>query len=312
MYNRVYNLSYLIVFTLFLNSGISSTQAQPDVNNILYEAQKHLTNISSIRYSSTLKTVETIQSEDGQENSLKVELIGQTFVYDGGKYRTSLLSSPNSPDCQLWLEMAFNGHLYQELNPAQSSLNVTRKKPAVSYGVLEILTTSYLFAIKPDPNRKFSLEALKQNSVWQSVKKNSTIYSQEEVMGHPCVVIKISYSIIQDQTGEEFKLVHLVVFAKDMNWFPILYESEVNSVIASRWELNEYVTKHVGDSEIIMPLSLKGFALNPDGEIIKTTTLVVQPESVEINKPIPEEIFTISTSKVEIYRDNDLVEDPNK
>lgn len=297
MYNRIYNMLYLTVAVLFLNSAITFADDQLNLSNILDHACKHLNSISSIRYSSSIKT--NIETKEEQGSASKVEQIDQTFIYDRGKYRVSVAS----PNLTNYREMAFNGHIYQELNSAQSSLNITRKRSLVPYGVMEIITTSYLFAIQPDPNSEFSLETLRQDKVWQNVKNIARYHSQQEIMGHRCVVLRIPYPIPLGATERE--LVQVVAFAEDLNWFPVRFESEVDGIIATRWELSKYVVNHVGDSKFVMPLSLKGIAFNPDGEIWKSTTLVVKPESVEINKPIPEEIFTIDFSLAETVRDND-------
>jgi len=299
MYNRIYNVFYLIVAALFLNSPITFAAVEPNLSDILDRARQHPNSVSSLCYSSFLETTE---AKKGEPNTWKVEQIDQTFIYDEGKYRTSVTAA-NTPELAIRREMAFNGHIYQELNLPQSSLNITRKRSLVPYGVLEIITTSYLFAIQPDPNTEFSLETLRQDEVWQNVKNTARYHSQQKIMGHPCVVMRIPHRVPLGAAEREF--VQVVAFAEDLNWFPVRFESEVDGIIAARWELSKYLVNHVGDSKFVMPLSLKGIAFNPEGEIWKTTTLVVKPASVEINKPIPEEIFTIDFSLAETVRDND-------
>ncbi len=303
MYNRTYNMFYLIAAVLFLNSTITFAAVEPNLSDILDQASEHLNSISSIRYSSSIETIETIKTKEGQGNSLKVEQIDQIFIYDRGKYRASV-ASPDPAEYQFQREFAFNGYIYQELNPYQSSLNITRKRSLVPYGIMEIITTSYLFAIQPGPNSEFSLETLRKDTVWQNVKSIARYHSQQEIMGHQCVVLRIPYSVVPPGATKR-ELVQVVAFAEDLNWFPVRFESEVDGIIASRWELTKYVVNRVGDSKFVMPLSLKGIAFNSDGEIWKSTTLVVKPESVEINKPIPEEIFTIDFSLAETVWDND-------
>jgi len=253
--------------------------------------------VSSLRYSSLLETTEITK---GEPNSWKVEQISQTFIYDHGRYRTST-GPVNIAEHAIQREMAFNGDIYQELIPYQSSLNITRKRSLVPYGVMEIITTSYLFAIQPDPNSEFSLETLREDKIWEKINNVARYQSQQEIMGQPCVVMRIPYPAPPGATQRE--LVQVVAFAKDLNWFPVRFESEVDGVRASRWDLTNYAT--IADSNFVMPLSLKGVAFDPNGETIMVTKLRVEPESVEINKPIPEEIFTIDFSLAETVWDND-------
>jgi hypothetical protein len=300
MCNRLCNILYLIVVILLLNSVIIVAEDQPDLKNILDQTRKHLNNIYSIRYSSSLITT---GEEEG--NILETERIDQTFVYDKGKYRTSVTSS-NIDKHQFQQVMAFNGYIYQELLPDLSTLNITRTRPMVPYGVMEIITTSYLFAIQPGLNNETSLEALRKDQVWQNVKKLAKYHSQKEIRGHQCVIMGISYPSPPGAMEKDTEVVHTVAFAEDLNWFPLRIESEVEGILASRWDLNNYVVNRVGDRIVVMPLSLEGTSFNFNGGIRNKTKLIVEPKSVEINIAIPEEIFTIPASQVDVWQDNDL------
>jgi len=302
MYSRNYNMFYLIVAFQLLNPIGIFAQAEPNLNDILCKSREHLNRISSITYASYIETIETIKTQEENGNKSITERINQIFMYDKGKFRT-VLTSPDPNGSQAWREVAFNGHIYQELFLEKASLNITRKRPLLPYSVMEIITTSYLFAIQPDPNSEISLETLREDKTWKKVKTVARYQSQKEIMEHPCVVMKLPYPAPQGATQRE--LVNLVAFAKDLSWFPVQFDSEVDGILASRWELNKYVVTDVGGSKFVMPLCLKGTAFTPDGEIWQKTTFVVEPESVEINSPISEETFTIDFSLAETVLDND-------
>ena len=282
-----------------MNPTSNFAENQLDLNNILDQSREHLSHISSIRYSSSVTT------EDKQANTPKVDRINQTFIYDNsGKYRMSMATADSEHNFQRVI--AFNGDIYQELNPDMSTLNISRTKLLAPYMGMEIITTSYLFAIPPGPGSEFSIDALREDKIWQNLKNTARYRSKQKIMGHQCVVIEIPHPAPPGAEAEAKEVVHVVAFAEDLDYFPVQYDSEVNGIVVSKWELNKYVINIVGESKFIIPLSLKGVAFNLDGEIRKVTTFAVEPKSVEINKPIPEEIFTIPTNQVDLWIDYDL------
>ncbi|NJL73360.1 MAG: hypothetical protein HC888_18425 [Candidatus Competibacteraceae bacterium] len=278
----------VIVFVAVCSLIANTAQAQGTLEDILAQTRRHVTNVGSLSYTSGTQRL-------GPDGSL-LSSTDHDFKYDSGRYYSSARST--TKDGEFDRTFAYNGEVFQELDPQQASLYLRRKieKGRVRYPTPEPLTLAYLFAIEPLPGNEISLDLLKQDRTWARLGEIGRHVGQDTVRDQPCEVAEFTLAAPNGNT-----VVYKVAFARNLGMFPIKLEAKLNGeALTAVQEVEDVLVDDASNPPLVLPLAISTHGYNPDGSLHHTTKVGMRRETIEINKGIPEEVFTIPRSQLRV------------
>lgn len=280
------------------NGGIC--HASDDIKDILLQTKSHINSVKSLSYI----------SEDQRigPNGNVVLNNQQDFKYDTGRYYAAARSLDKEK--AFGRTIAYDGKFYQELNPQQASLYLRRKinNGRIRYPGPEALVMAYGFAIEPLLENDLSIDALKRDDTWNRLSEVSTYIGSKNIRGHECHVVKFALNAPNNE-----KVIYEVAFADDLGMFPIHFEAKLNDTkLVAVQDVEDYMVDNKSKQPVILPLTIVTVGYDEDGNKHHVTKINVDKNTVEINKNIPESVFTIPRNQLRVVFDYDINAGLNK
>lgn len=295
---KLTNLAVLF-FALVMLSANTKLAFSDEKSDITQAWHRYFQSLHSLKFEyRTVMQIHPLKEEVGNEWKFK-------FALNGSKFRNDQ-QLPKSDDGTASTIDAYNGTYYQSLSVepkgvVQLVYSRTLHTDLPYGGSLPVLSAFYFVFRKTDV---YSVETLQQPGIWNALARRITKIEKASEQGRRGRILTI-----KGRGNDEF----YQVFVEDGTLFPWSYKRAVTKTEAKtgqqyRESTESRVTKaqkwQVGNTISLFPLSV-GRKLLQDGKLFIASFDEVAPETLEINRPIKDEIFTIPKSQATILVDID-------
>lgn len=278
--NRVCDPRIYLLTAIFAGLTSLSPCAANDVQAIRVEAQKQPSLVSSLIYKSIVDV--------GAGGRFETE----SWV-DGHKYRHNF--SPSDANSAIMpRETAFDGERYQALDQIKDGVGVTlgisRKglMLSTSSGSPDPILLPYAFLFKPN-----------ETATWGKIRDPSTWDQKFDKWEYAGVGSWNSRATEQIRLpGSLRDSMSTVSFAPDLGWYPVRceIESKDGTKLASV-ELVTWREELVDGRPAIVPIELSVVQNAPSGEPKLSGVCLVNEDALQINIPVPQDLFTINPER---------------
>lgn len=305
--SRCFKTGIMTFSVLMLSAGMLLAQNSDEIESItksiLAYQQNYFQRILSIEFKSFTRLTlskEASQIQKLPRDTIKVEM---KFVSKGSKYRSEVSFYDFSADKNTIEITAYNGNLYQRLHKREEPiLYISRHtKPMNPYNNLNPLLAPFIFAFSKSAHLK--IDMFQNPQTWLSLSEKVTgIGSERNMFGYEGILLKFRKS---ESLGEK-DIHYKVFFAKELNYYPIYWEgiNHLNQRVEARvLEIRKYNSE---SGEVIVPIHIEGKEYFENGKIAQTSLMKIDPQTLKVNQPIKDEIFTIPLSQANKVFDSDV------
>ncbi|MCM8808264.1 MAG: hypothetical protein NC926_10075 [Candidatus Omnitrophica bacterium] len=297
------NLIIMLIILLIQSSFVSASE----VEKILQIQNKYFQKLYSAEFSSKVTVVNT---EEGMKKGLSIDKFesGMKFILKGTKYRSEV---PMGDRKGSYVSL-YDGRKYQFLEIRDKSIlfvsdNLQSQNP---YNGLNPLLAPFMFVFQKGDI--VSIESLQKPEIWSRLAKESVATQNTEKFGYNGISILFNKnSDFSSGKQENYE----VFFAEDLNYYPIYWKG-TNHLTRTLTETKVLETK-IYDKEsggIVIPIRIESNAYSENGKLLQSSTIEIDVNTLKINQPVKDEVFTIPISQVDRYVDVNvkLVIEPNK
>lgn len=306
-------IAWLIVVGLWV--GAMGPSLGKEVNDkakaVLLNQYAYFQKLNSLDYKAVFKYEQASSEND-------IATISLQFQLSGDKYHRSVVERGAKGEAKVVMIYSFDGKLHQFLSqtdPEQPGILVLSSKPlsrddtARFDPILELFS----FAFTPD-ELAFSatdFKKLKDKERWEKLADAITNCEEKEMMGHKGIELTIVRQKTRVGEGEStfyWEESFDVFFASDLAYFPLYVlrktqvsfskeGKEVQSEMRKEIRATEVksIAKSIGD--VFFPIKEEIITKDKDGKVIGESTVEMDSQSLKINEPIEDDIFTIPRSR---------------
>lgn len=212
------------------------------------------------------------------------------FFISGNKFYSRL--DPFRFDNQILpSESAYNGEKYQLLDLVEAgkgeylSYSSSPILPT-STGTLDPLLLSYAWLFTSGEFPQWF--TIRDDAIWNKAFADAEYLGEETVEGQLCDCVKMP--------GILPNTINTIYFARDLNFFP--FKTVTNKVDGSYFgtvQLDDFIEKDVDGELLVVPTKLHFSQMVEGNETPGETTLSI--ETLRINEPIDDDLFTISPTR---------------
>ena len=227
------------------------------------------------------------------------------FYADGGKYRSDFSKAgqsgtPTGAEQKIGV-LAYNGQMYQDLDADGRILARATKRTLQGnpYGALNPLVLPFVWVLrKGDP---WTLESMRNNGVWEQRFTEAKLIGRDRVDGYDCLVVGFPHATNKD-------CVYKVYLAIELGYFPLQWQRfvEPGDLLTTNAIVTRFKRFTVKDQIASVPLVLEYEEFGKDNvSLPRKCTYRVAEDSLQVNQPISEDVFTISTLRAKRVVDVD-------
>lgn len=255
---------------------------------------------------STARAIETAQYsyQVAYSMGLKMEVSAyrsqEKYLIERRDVRPANIQTPDASRIPLLsYSVAFNGQQGQRLNRSTGVLKVNGNPPRQS--VPDILVKPYSWLLTGQEVPK-SLESLRRNDIWEEAFRTASVKEVRRYQNDDCVVI------MRPTPHTMTPSYYLVYLSPRLGLYPIKYErfDEDTDKLCTKMEVTELLEESGDGGKYIFPLRVLCHESGADGVSYATSLeAVANRDSVIVNLPIDNQIFTISPDRVRTVVDVD-------
>lgn len=246
---------------------------------------RQLANLGAIK--SIVVDGQDVRSEPGKSGS-DSQVTREKWTVSGERFRVEYIHQTR----------AFDGIRHYTLDAKDGTVFAARTSASSPPMWANPIMAVYGFAVRK--GGELTLPYLQRPSTWEKLARTVQSVRDATMMGHPGVVIEFygptQYGMWRNQ----------VFFASDMDYFPLQQtarllvdgEGEGTHKVVS---VKEFTGEH---GTFRIPTRVEGTGLAPDGKVSEQWHQVLDPATLQVNKPIPDDVFRLSAPGV-WYVDSD-------
>lgn len=291
-------VSFDVVMFVIVCSVCSPVNASEEASDLrtmeIFARQKaHLEAIHSVEFSS--RQVMSLSEWGKRELQAPVREMEHklTFTAKSAKYRSHVRFMDWQTRADSSVVMAYDGERYQVFNEGNRFLSVSKHpQMANAYFGLNPLIVPYMFACEPSIG-DLSLTSLAAADVWSKLSDNATWAGVEEMEGRTCDVIEIQ------RTRGGQTILYKVYFARELDSFPVrtlMLDADGHTMFDAR--VREFISR--AGCLIPMTVTIEGF-LPASGERWQNIEIAIDEQTLHVNEPVRDEVFTIPPSEAAYY-----------
>jgi len=285
-----------VVAVLYVAStgALCDSQLAAEAEGILAHQHAYFQSISSLEFRLT-----TTQDYAGEGSVGQRTTSTETkFIHVGGKYLVEVTPMNTGAGAGVSVTRAYDGELYQTLasNGGKKQLIVSRARPErFHYGNAHPLLTLEYYAT--GCGKENSIAGMKRAGGWSELAPSVSSISQSAIRGWDGVertgtVLRMRRPYNCGE-GSESEIEYSVVLDPDLGYLPSRWEATTSS---GRWfdcHVADVAKIRTASGEIAFPLRLERTFYGADGELTGTMTLEVDKDSLRVNEPVDESVFTL-------------------
>ena len=223
------------------------------------------------------------------------------YAWAGGKEWAELTMIDHSKAEKVTITTAYNGELYQRLDGGTTpTLTVTRTRGAMAmYGGVHPLVAAFQFTLLRDDYVSFAL--LHSAEKWPKLAEMVVSTKNTTMLGRKGITLELS---TPSGCGEG-ETPYEIFFAEELDYLPIHWKASHPGGEVSVFEVTATQAYEVGSSRIYIPTSIRGTDCFADGERAQEVFYEIRGDTLKVNQPVDESIFTIPVSSAYRYTDAD-------
>lgn len=245
---------------------------------------------ATARRITTLQLNTRIKYESGQETEVRTCRSGAKFIIERRDLKPGKLGQEQLP--LMSVVAAYNGERYQHLNLDSATLKLTDGILPSPAPDICIRPYSWLLAGQDAPP---TLESLRNQALWERRFSDAAIEGTAVVREHECLRIRFHIPV-----GRLNNNVYVVYFAQSLGMYPIKYErlSGPKSQLSSSCDVISVHTSVQDGMACVVPTRLLYKETGADGASTpRSLEIVADAESLAVNAPIDDDVFTISQER---------------
>ena len=292
----------LVIYLLFINiqtySGASNPQESTPTPNvtaveIFSRLRESLAQLHSLELkSSTTSKAPTPKDPTGTtsiQNSSHVFLKDQKFLVK----MTTTNPALNTP---ITKTLAFDGKEYQTIDDSKGALvtgsTMAKENVQPVYGSPQPFTIMFDFAYQFAPKK--DLPTLFDPGLWEQVAGSYKITEHSLVGSDPCIVLTMDSDTNNAHTE--------IYLSEQYSYYPLKVVTKSNHFTREDTVV-EYQVVEPGTRPLIIPTQVKSTGRLVKADLPVTSQLTVDPGSIQYNKPLNENMFTLSKEQVPVVID---------
>jgi len=282
------------IFTLL---SVFSQAYSFELDSILVEAEKSARIISSAEFKMTSTDYHSAGNSEKREKCVSES----HFYTQGNMFRCEVELTNSATNKVLRSTMAYNGVRYQTFMPDASVLALSNASQVSNptFGI-NCLIAPYMWIF--DGQRPFSWSIVRDHTAWDRASSKATLLRTVEEGGNTLHVVSFASESVPGVTSEVF-------FAENLAFFPLRFITRGIGKAKFELRVDEFEQFQTDGDTVYVPIKI---TLQEDGgEIQHRGTYRIRRESLKINVPLDEELFTISRSRARIVNDLDDVDFQN-
>lgn len=290
-----------VIFLLCIvtSAAIPSNEGSP-VDPILSQVQRYFRAIRSVQFSSTEKINLT---DEGMQvfSASKNEYVNRMkFAEQTGNYRSEVtMETPDDgpPGTRISLRA---GDKYQFFDPHAKLLTLS-SRPRLKNTSIDINPLLALFSFAYTGNSYVVVSTFRDPQTWENVRKLAKWQGFETLQGHRCAVISF------EVRTHGMSMINKTYFAEDLGYYPVHIESRTaEGTIVGQTTGSKFQQYHTEDGTIFIPTHVSILGHDRKGKHFQTIGINVDANSLQINHPIPDELFEIPPSYADSIFDADI------
>ncbi|MCM8803095.1 MAG: hypothetical protein NC827_07290 [Candidatus Omnitrophica bacterium] len=299
MKKLIKKFDFVIILSILFN--LCSFVFASEVEKILQIQNKYFQKLYSAEFSSKVAVSNTEEIMKLQKLPINKFESGMNFILKGTKYRSEV---PMGDGKGRYVSL-YNGEKYQFLEIRNKSIlfvssnNLQSQNP---YNGLNPLLVPFMFVFQKGD--AINIETLQKPDIWLRLTKEAVTTQNTEKFGHKGINI-IFYKKTDFRSGKEEN--YEVFFAEDLNYFPIYWKG-TDHLTMTFTETKVLETKifEKESGSIVIPIRIEVKAYFENGKLAQTSNVEIDINTLKINQPVRDEVFTIPISQVDRVYDADL------
>ncbi|HNQ35095.1 MAG TPA: hypothetical protein PKN80_03420 [bacterium] len=238
-----------------------------------------------------------------EQPNLSNQLIWEIkFISNGSKYRSEVTSIDPIKRLKKTFITTYNGEDYRILEIGEKSILYLKKSWNTDNpynGTITILTPFQFAFQKGDIG---TIETLKKTEIWQRLANKAIEVKSFQKLGYKG--INITFKVSDFNNAKE--RIYEVFFAEDLDYYPIFWRTiDPTTKRCDEISVLEMRIYNIDNDRIFIPIRITGEEKFNNGGIAQTGSEEINPQTVKINQPVNNGIFTLSVFQANAVHDSD-------
>jgi hypothetical protein len=294
----------MLAVMMFLSASLFSQPATQELSEIISQAKQSWQGINTLA-TSTTRNYSFVNDNPSEETLASIRY---DFWFKDGKFLTKQRNTNASGKDLFVTSFAWNGKVNQMFDEQALVLKSQRVpfSDGVPYAGPMIFSETCDF-LRPRDQPLPSLEDVGKDDYWADFAAHARIVGSDDLSGRPTVVVEYS-SEKTVYVGRPYRAI--VHFSEQESFYPVKYSLIVESTEGT-WTLRDFEVKQLkridggAGADYFVPIESLLVVQGEAKSLPVTEKITVDPESIAINQPIDDSVFTIPEVQARAFIDYD-------
>lgn len=283
---------YIVPLTLAMVFTSAASSSANDKSEIINSWKLYFERLQSLKVDTKLSV-----EQDSMDANLQGLALNAKFVSKGLRYRADMILPPDSRDRSLAVT-AFNGELYQNfiVSTEGSYLKVSDDvliNGTNPYSLSNPVVFLFTFVFGKDDIQ--DMETLQKPRTWEFLSRRVTKSTPVVTNGRKSTLLSIN-QFLNKPKEDRFE-----VLVDDETNFPISVKTFSKRTEGEVVSSLSVIKTAKSESGLLFPVTLGG-TMTVGNKLTQIAKIKVNESTLSINKPVPDEIFTVPKTQATSYK----------